>query len=178
MSVMPSPPSALSELTDDTHITTAPPEEHSSIDVALVPVATDALSELDEILYVRNLRLDINRAILKDGKMSSNPRKIRLLMENLRDMDGSALTRHKIKADEEGAAGNQAATIAMVTETLKAMRGNRALPPEDITDVVDPQSAAPQLPDDLSARDFVPGEQQIGNIAEDIDTFKARMSQD
>lgn len=131
------------------------------------------LDEKTEILIVRNIRLKINKALMSDGKIPEDPEKLDFLMSNLRDMDKSALTRSKIKSDEKITSENNQ-TISMVTQVFQALRGGKQLPPEDITDVEDKTGAAPQLPDELSDRTFVPGETQIGTIQEDIDTFKAR----
>jgi len=147
----------------------------------LAPVSNvideDRLNEQAELLIVRNLRLKINQALLVEGAIPEDPDKLDFLMRNLKDMDVSAIARSKIKSDEK-VADQTASTIGMVTNVLTALRGGKALPPEDITDIVNPGESAPKLPNELDNFTFVPGESQIGSVTEDIDTFRARMARE
>ena len=147
----------------------------------LAPVSNmireDRLNEQGELLIVRNLRLKINQALLVAGAIPENSEKLDFLMRNLKDMDVSAIARSKIKSDEK-VADQTAATVGMVTNVLQALRGGKALPPEDITGLINPESAAPTLPNDIESFIFVPGENQLGSVTEDVDTFQARMARE
>ena len=147
----------------------------------LAPVSNvideDKLNEQAELLLVRNLRVKINKSLLVAGAIPEDPNKLDFLMRNLKDMDVSAIARSKIKSDEK-VADQTAATVGMVTNVLQALRGGKALPPEDITNIIDAESKAPRLPNELDNFSFVPGESQIGSVTEDIDTFKARMARE
>jgi hypothetical protein len=147
----------------------------------LAPVSNvieeDKLNEQAELLFVRNLRLKVTKSLLVAGAIPDDPNKLDFLLRNLKDMDGSAIARSKIKSDEK-VADQTASTIGMVTNVLTALRGGKALPPEDITDILNPEESAPKLPGELDTFTFVPGESQIGSVTEDIDTFRARMARE
>ena len=134
----------------------------------------DALDEKAELLLVRNVRLKINKFLMADGVIPSDPEKLDFLMQNLRDMDKSALTRSKISSEEK-AANLNAGAISLVTNVLQSLRGGKALPPEDISDLTNPEECAPVLPIRFEKTSFIPGEQYIGSVTEDIDTFRKRM---
>lgn len=133
-----------------------------------------ALDEAAELLLTRNIRLKINRHLMKDNEVPDDPEKLDFLMANLRDMDKSSLARKKIKSDEQVAA-KQNESISLVTSVLQTMRGGHALPPVEIIDVEAAAGEAPVLPSEFDRTEFVQGEQQIGTISEDIDQFRARM---
>lgn len=136
----------------------------------------EQLDEQNEILVVRNIRLDINQKLMADGKVPDDKETLSMLMENLRDIDKSALTRARIKSDEKNAQiGANAEAISLVTNVLHALRGNKELPPEQVSDVVQAASQAPVLPETLEKKDFVDGQLHIGTINEDIDAFKKRL---
>ncbi len=137
----------------------------------------EQLDEQNELLVVRNIRLDINQTLMADGKVPNDPDKLSILMENLRDMDKSALTRSRIKSDEKNAqAGANAETISMVTSVFQALRGNKELPPQPIEDIKQAAQAAPTLPEELTENNFVDGQLHIGTVNEDIESFKKRMN--
>ena len=135
------------------------------------------LDEKNELLIVRNIRLKINKQLMADGKVPDDPEKLDFLMQNLRDIDKSALTRTKIKSDEKTSSATNE-TISMVTNVLQSLRGGKALPPQDITDIPNPSCLAPVLPAQFERTEFIPGETKIGVISEDIDSFMERMNKD
>lgn len=140
-------------------------------------IEEDKLNEQAEILTVRNIRLKINKALMSDGIVPNDSEKLDFLLRNLKDMDTSAISRSKIKSDEK-VADQSAFTIGMVTNVLQALRGGKALPPEDISGVENPEKMAPSLPEDKDNFEFVPGEGKLGTINEDVDEFKQRMSRE
>ncbi len=140
-----------------------------------VPLAE--LDEVNEMLYVRNTRMAINRHLMPNGQIPNDPEQLDFLMKNLKDMDGSAVARSRIKSEEKTSEAANASMIALVGQTLQAMRGGRALPPVDVIDVEAAVIGVPQLPEHLERKDFVEGEMQIGTIHEDVDAFKQRMGE-
>ena len=136
----------------------------------------EQLDEQNEILVVRNIRLDINQKLMADGKVPDDKETLIMLMENLRDIDKSALTRARIKSDEKNAqAGANAETVALVTNVLHSLRGNKELPAQEVTDPQQAANLAPVLPVEFEKKEFVDGQLHIGTINEDIDSFKKRM---
>lgn len=147
----------------------------STKEVPNTEIVQDSLNEHAELLLVRNTRIMINKKLMTNGLVPDDSEKLDFLMRNLKDMDASALTRSRIKSDEKNA-NNDAITVGMVTNVLQALRGGKALPPMDITDVDISKIDVPMLPESLSPVSLVPGETQIGSVSEDVDTFKARMN--
>lgn len=133
------------------------------------------LDEKAELLITRNIRVKINKHLMADGKVPDDPEKLNFLLTNLRDMDKSALSRAKIKSDEK-VATNTAETISIVTQVFQSLKGNKELPPEDISEIVRPADSAPVLPDGISTKTIIEGETAIGVITEDIDSFRKRMN--
>jgi hypothetical protein len=135
------------------------------------------LNEANEILHVRNVRMKINEKLMDGGKVPGDKESLQLLMQNLRDMDQSALTRTRIKNDDKNAK-QQNNTYDLVTKTLLALRGAGRIKPVDIDPNVPIDTAPPQLPENLESAEFVPGEQEIGTITEDIDSFTERFNRE
>lgn len=139
-----------------------------------VPAAE--LDEVNEMLYVRNTRMAINRHLMPNGQIPNDPEQLDFLMKNLKDMDSSAVARSRIKSEEKTSEAANASMIALVGQTLQAMRGGRGLPPVEVIDVEAATVNVPTLPEELERTNFVPGEMQIGTIHEDVDQFKQRMN--
>jgi hypothetical protein len=139
-------------------------------------VPATELDEVNEMLYVRNTRMAINRHLMPNGQIPNDQESLDLLMKNLKDMDSSAVARSRIKSEEKTSEAANASMIALVGQTLQAMRGGRALPPVEVIDVEAAVVDVPQLPEHLERKEFVAGEMQIGTIHEDVDQFKQRMA--
>ena len=84
-----------------------------------VPLAE--LDEVNEMLYVRNTRMAINRHLMPNGQIPNDPEQLDFLMKNLKDMDGSAVARSRIKSEEKTSEAANASMIALVGQTLQAM---------------------------------------------------------
>lgn len=141
-----------------------------------VQIPENELDEQNEILYVRNTRMAINRQLMSDGKVPDDPEKLDFLLKNLKDMDNSAIARKRIKAEEKSTDSANAGMLALATQTLLAMRGGKILPPVEVVDIVEASNNIPQLPVELETTNFVPGEMQIGTVSEDVDAFRRRMN--
>lgn len=128
----------------------------------------NVLDDQLEMRIVRNMRVKINESLMDNGKIPEDPKALSLLMNNLRDMDYSAISRSRIKSEEK-TANQAAATIGMVTNVLKTLRSNKVAAKNE------PTKEAPTLPEELERKSFIQGETDIGVITEDIDSFKARM---
>lgn len=140
-------------------------------------VPATELDEVNEMLYVRNTRMAINRHLMPNGEVPNDKDSLDMLLKNLKDMDSSAQGRARIKSEEKTSEAANASMIALVGQTLQALRGGKALPPVDVVDVEAAREAVPQLPVELERKSINPGEMQIGTIAEDVDSFKQRMNE-
>lgn len=140
-------------------------------------VPTAELDEVNEMLYVRNTRMAINRHLMRNGQIPDDPEQLDFLMKNLKDMDSSAVARSRIKSEEKSSEAANASMIALVGQTLLSMRGGKALPAVEVVDVQDAIEKVPTLPAELERTSIVDGEMQIGTIHEDVDSFKQRMNE-
>lgn len=139
-------------------------------------ICSTELDEKSEILYVRETRLAINRSLMANGQIPDDPDKLDMLMKNLKDMDGSANARLRIKTDEKNSESDRSAMVSVVNQTLLALRGGKALPQAEIVDTESKEVIAPQLPDELNRTYINEGEMKIGTVLEDVDAFKNRMN--
>jgi hypothetical protein len=153
-----------------------PPANNRVLAPSQQNISSQELDEKNEILYVRETRMAINRHLMSDGHVPDDPDKLELLMKNLKDMDSSAIARSRIKSEEKSSQANNEATIMLVNQTLQAMRGGRMTPPVEILDVEAREVQQPVLPVEYE-RPILPGEMQIGTINEDVDSFRRRMDE-
>lgn len=131
----------------------------------------DALCDEAELLFSRNIRLELVKQYTRDGKIPQDPEQAEVLLKALKDMDASTFTRMKIKSDEKNTAA-AANSAALVAEALKSINGNTGR--GEIIDVAVATVVTPivqELPDHLKRKDFIPGEMDQGTQNTTYDAF-------
>lgn len=119
----------------------------------------DALCDEAELLFSRNIRLELVKQYTRDGRIPQDPEQAEVLLKALKDMDTSTFTRMKIKSDEKNTA-TMANSAALVAEALKSINGNTGRATVEATETAVRQIQ--ELPDHLKRTDFVPGEMDQG----------------
>lgn len=126
------------------------------------------LSDEAELLFTRNLRVELVRQYTKDGRIPQDPEQAEVLLRALKDMDSSTFTRMKIKSDEKNTTA-MANSAALVAEALKQINGNTGR--VDPTTVLAATKTVEELPAHLKRTDFVPGEMDQGTVNTTYDAF-------
>lgn len=131
----------------------------------------DTLVDEAELLYARNIRLELVKQYTRNGKIPQDPEQAEVLLRALKDMDTSTFTRMKIKSDEKNTA-TMANSAALVAEALKSINGNttRGNVPESIATSVG-ADVVEQLPEHLKRTEFIPGEMDQGTQNTTYDAF-------
>ena len=128
----------------------------------------DALCDEAELLFSRNIRLELVKQYTKDGRIPQDPEQAEVLLKALKDMDASTFTRMKLKSDEKNTAA-VANSAALVAEALKSINGNTGRGNVDVIDAAARQIQ--ELPDHLKRQDFIPGEMDQGTQNTTYDAF-------
>ena len=128
----------------------------------------DALSDEAELLFSRNIRLELVKQYTSSGRIPQDPEQAEVLLKALKDMDASTFTRMKIKSDEKNTTA-VANSAALVAEALKSINGNTGRGTVDVVDVA--VRRVQELPDHLKRQDFIPGEMDQGTQNTTYDAF-------
>ena len=128
----------------------------------------DALCDEAELLFSRNIRLELVKQYTKDGRIPQDPEQAEVLLKALKDMDASTFTRMKIKSDEKNTTA-MANSAALVAEALKTINGNTGRGVTNAVDTVVQQ--VQELPEHLKRQDFIPGEMDQGTQNTTYDAF-------
>ena len=128
----------------------------------------EELSDEAELLFTRNMRVELIRQYTKDGKIPDQPVQAEVLLHALKDMDSSTFTRMKIKSNEKNTE-TIANSAALVAEALKQINGNtgKITVLEDIAQ----RAAVPELPMHLKRNDFIGGELDQGTVNTTYEEF-------
>lgn len=131
------------------------------------------LNEDAELLFVRNIRLEAIRQSMANGKIPSDPDQAEVLVKLLKDMDQSALTRKKLKAEQEQSQqlGDMTSVVA---ELLKNLNGQSGLinPEENKNKQIE------EIPEDKEVKDLLPGELEQGIVNDTYENFMQRMKKE
>lgn len=131
------------------------------------------LNEDAELLFVRNIRLEAIRQSMANGKIPSDPDQAEVLVKLLKDMDQSALTRKKLKAEQEQSQqlGDMTSVVA---ELLKNLNGQSGLinPEENKNKQIE------EIPEDKEVKDLLPGELEQGIVNDNYENFMQRMKKE
>ena len=128
----------------------------------------DQLVDEAELLFTRNLRVELVKQYTKDGVIPNNPEKAEVLLRALKDMDASTFTRMKIKSDEKNTQ-TVANSAALIAEALKSVNGNTGVITPVAGSVV--EKVIEELPAHLIRNDFIKGELDQGTINNTYDAF-------
>ena len=128
----------------------------------------DALSDEAELLFSRNIRLELVKQYTSSGRIPQDPEQAEVLLRALKDMDSSTFTRMKIKSDEKNTTA-MASSAALVAEALKTINGNTGRGVTNAVDTVVQQ--VQELPEHLKRQDFIPGEMDQGTQNTTYDAF-------
>ena len=128
----------------------------------------DALSDEAELLFSRNIRLELVKQYTSSGRIPQDPEQAEVLLRALKDMDSSTFTRMKIKSDEKNTTA-MANSAALVAEALKTINGNTGRGVANAVDTVVQQ--VQELPEHLKRQDFIPGEMDQGTQNTTYDAF-------
>lgn len=128
----------------------------------------DTLSDEAELLFSRNIRLELVKQYTSSGRIPQDPEQAEVLLRALKDMDSSTFTRMKIKSDEKNTTA-MANSAALVAEALKTINGNTGRGVANAVDTVVQQ--VQELPEHLRRQDFIPGEMDQGTQNTTYDAF-------
>ena len=128
----------------------------------------DTLSDEAELLFSRNIRLELVKQYTSSGRIPQDPEQAEVLLRALKDMDSSTFTRMKIKSDEKNTT-TMANSAALVAEALKTINGNTGRGVTNAVDTVVQQ--VQELPEHLKRQDFIPGEMDQGTQNTTYDAF-------
>lgn len=124
----------------------------------------------DDLIRTRNIRASIANHFGQRG-VPADVREATLLLDTLKAMDASALGQMRVKVDEKIAdlgAQQRLAAIA-VLQYVKERRDNG----EELEVAVPVNKEPPTLDDSIVTRDFVPGEDKVGQINQTFEEFQA-----
>lgn len=133
----------------------------------------DQLADEAELLFTRNLRVELVKQYTRDGRIPQDPEQAEVLLRALKDMDASTFTRMKIKSDDKNTAV-MANSAALIAEALKQVNGNTGkitiLENAAVTNVV------AELPSHLKRDGFISGELDQGTVNTTYDEFIKKAS--
>ncbi|EKD22611.1 MAG: hypothetical protein ACD_84C00038G0008 [uncultured bacterium] len=121
--------------------------------------------------YTHSKRKEVVEDLTKAG-IPTDPDNVKVLLTALKDMDGQALGRKRIKV-EERANSNQADAAALIAKVLAASHGTS---PAAIIEGV--FHRVPTLPDDIPEPMLIEGEICTVIVQQNIDDFLAKLPQD
>lgn len=137
--------------------------------IPLMPeVNLENYDPLQDLHYTRAVRGVVLKSLAGEG-LPRDPRALAVVLATLKDIDGSALNQMKIKSDEKGQ-DLQSQHSAMVRAFLAEAGGFKA-PLRAVAEVL---TLPPVLSDDVTTREFVPGELVQGTVDQTYDEFITR----
>lgn len=133
-------------------------------------VKAPALPNEDEVLaFTHEKRIEVLKMLMASGKLPEDPAEKKLVVTLLKDMDGAALGRKRIKVDEK-VASSQTEAAGLIARVLQAAaRAN----PYHVIDA--PSREVPVLGSEVPPPRVVEGEMAVvGGASESYETFVAR----
>lgn len=137
-------------------------------------VAPELPPETDVLAYTHHMRVEVLRQMMtgSDGnsKLPEDPADRKTIVTVLKDMDGQALGRMRIKVEQQ-ANNNQEAAASLIAQLLNATAGHSAFK------VGKPVARpAPVLPSDIPAPVLVEGETETQAMPLNYEEFVTKMT--
>ena len=131
----------------------------------------NGLKAEEDLVHIRNFRAIFVNALSGQG-LPADLDDRKMILQILKDMDGSAMSAIRIKAESESTDKMEQMRL-MASEMMNlAMKGN-IIRSRDVVDVIPRDvGGVPVLPDDDTIRPFIPGEATQGTVHNTFELFQ------
>lgn len=123
--------------------------------------------ELEDLNYTKTIRKSIVGSLMKDNKVPEDTETVKVLLTTLTDLDKAAISKMKIKSDDEGNKNNNS-SASLIANILSKIE-----PARIIAQNTDINRLPPSLSNDIPRPTILPGELDIGISNTNYETFSS-----